>query len=136
MKNFKLESQGTKWRSSQRCQHNLANVIIKCCCTYIYIYVYTWNPHGAPCFDWSLDLVLEGPRLKIEDKQVPGIYIYRIYIYETGTREMVQTPPMGTMYHWVHKLAIMYAMEFWLASKIILFWNPLKLKGVADVLYV
>ena len=115
-------------------------MIIKCCCTYICIY--TWNPNGAHCFDWSLDLVLEGPRLKIEDKQVPGIYIYYIYgniyiyIYGTGTREMVQTPPMGTMYHWVHKLATMYAMEFWLASKIILFWNPLKLKGVADVLYV
>ena len=33
----------------------------------------TWNP-GAPCFDWSLDLVLEGSRPKIEDKQVPSSY--------------------------------------------------------------
>ena len=27
-----------------------------------------------PCFDWSLDLVLEGSTTKIEDKQVPGIH--------------------------------------------------------------
>ena len=42
-----------------------------------------WNPNGAPCFDWKFGLVLEGPRLKIEDKQVPSIYTYVrcIYIY-------------------------------------------------------
>ena len=38
----------------------------------------TWNPNGAPCFDWSLDLVLEGSRLKIKDKQVPSSYKYRL----------------------------------------------------------
>ena len=38
------------------------------------MYLYTWNPNDA-CFDWSFDLVLEGSRPKIEDKQVPGKYI-------------------------------------------------------------
>ena len=37
-------------------------------------YIYR-EPFDDPCFDWNPDLVLEGPRLKIEDKQVPGIYI-------------------------------------------------------------
>ena len=23
-------------------------------------HIYTWNPNGAPCFDWKLDLLLEG----------------------------------------------------------------------------
>ena len=42
--------------------------------------IYTWNPNGAPYFEWSLGLLLEGSTTKIEDKQVPGIYLY-IYIY-------------------------------------------------------
>ena len=45
---------------------------------YIYIYICTWNPNG-PCL-LGKDLVLEGSTTKIEDKQVPGIYIY-IYTY-------------------------------------------------------
>ena len=28
--------------------------------TYMNIYIYTWNPNGAPCFEWSLCLLLEG----------------------------------------------------------------------------
>ena len=30
-----------------------------------------WNPND-PCFDWSLDLLLQGSKPKTEDKQVPG----------------------------------------------------------------
>ena len=41
---------------------------------YIHIYICTWNPNG-PCL-LGKDLVLEGSTTKIEDKQVPGIYIY------------------------------------------------------------
>ena len=26
----------------------------------IHVYRYNWNPNGAPCFDWNLDLVVEG----------------------------------------------------------------------------
>ncbi len=43
-------------------------------CTYIYIY--TWNPNGAPCFDWSSGLVLEGWPPKMKVNWVLGIYIY------------------------------------------------------------
>ncbi len=32
------------------------------------------EPKWPGCFGWSLDLVLEGLSLKIEDKKVPGIY--------------------------------------------------------------
>ena len=47
---------------------------------YIYINLYTWNPNGAPCFDWNFGLLLEGSTPKTKDKQVPGTYIY-IYNY-------------------------------------------------------
>ena len=36
------------------------------------IYLYTWNPNDL-CFDWSLGLLLQGSKPKIEDNQVPGI---------------------------------------------------------------
>ncbi len=35
----------------------------------------TWNPNGAPCFDWSLGLVLGGWPSKIEVIWVPGTSI-------------------------------------------------------------
>ena len=39
--------------------------------TYI---IYTWNPNGAPCFDWNFGLVLEGSTTKNRGlSQVPGI---------------------------------------------------------------
>ena len=34
------------------------------------------EPFDDPCFGSSLGLVLEGSRQKIEDKQVPGMYMY------------------------------------------------------------
>ena len=36
------------------------------------IYIYTWNPNDSN----GKGLLLEGSTPKIEDKQVPGIYIY------------------------------------------------------------
>ena len=56
-------------------------------CIYIYLYclykssaIYTWNPNDT-CFEWSLGLLLESSNPTIEDKQVPGIYIYTLYIF-------------------------------------------------------
>ena len=45
------------------------------------IQIHTWNPNEAPCFDWSLGLVLGGWPSKIEViwVPVPGIHTY-IYI--------------------------------------------------------
>ena len=44
----------------------------------LYIYIlYTWNPNGAPCFDWKFGLVLGGkdPFKNRGLFWVPGIYI-------------------------------------------------------------
>ncbi len=50
---------------------------------YIYIYVYipgtSWNPNDPVLI--GKGQILEGWSPKIEDKQVPGIYIYDLYIY-------------------------------------------------------
>ena len=57
----------------------------------------TWNPNGAPCFDWKKPC-FQGSRLKIEEKQVPGIsisvytdhiYIYTSYICVSWTSSML-----------------------------------------------
>ena len=37
---------------------------IRCICYNIVIHIFTWNPNGAPCFDWSLGLVLGGSDLQ------------------------------------------------------------------------
>ncbi len=38
---------------------------------------YTWNPNGAPCFDWSeRAFFLEGSKPKTKDTQVPGTTIH------------------------------------------------------------
>ena len=47
-----------------------------------HISMYTWNPN-YPCFQWKMP-PFGGSNPKIEDKQVPGMYIYihyDIYIY-------------------------------------------------------
>ena len=46
-------------------------------CTYIYIY--SWNPND-PCCEWK-GPSFGGFKPKIEDKRVPGLYIYILYIY-------------------------------------------------------
>ncbi len=44
--------------------------------TYVYL-----EPKFYSCFDWKLDLVLEGSNPKIEDKQVPDVYTYKYMFY-------------------------------------------------------
>ena len=45
-------------------------------------HIYTWNPNGAPCFDWSLGLVLGGWTFKNRGHWGSRyIYIYIDIIY-------------------------------------------------------
>ena len=47
--------------------------------TCVHIYIYSWNPND-PCCEWKWPS-FGGFKPKIEDKRVPGLYIYIIYIY-------------------------------------------------------
>ena len=50
------------------------------------------EPRSDPCFDRSLGLLLEAWSPKIEDKQVPGMYIY-IFLNISPTTMAVQCTP-------------------------------------------
>ena len=40
--------------------HISATISQNACLYVVSLYVYTWNPNGAPCFDWNFGLVLRG----------------------------------------------------------------------------
>ena len=61
----KKETPRVPWWSDWRC-HAQKN----------HVHICIWNPND-PCFYWNFGLVLKGSTTKIEDKQVPGIYIYQ-----------------------------------------------------------
>ena len=79
---------------------------IRCICYNILIHIFTWNPNGAPCFDWSLGLVLGGWPSKIEVIWVPGISI--IHIIHTCT----ETQPSLVVYIFVFKLLFQVTHQF------------------------
>ena len=73
----------------------------------------TWNPNGAPCFAWSLGLVLEGSTPKIEDVHrfqvlivgVKNIFFFDFYEMFSGCGSLYKSfRSHGYVSQWYDKL--------------------------------